>query len=256
MAVQPLAWPPPAGKVRLGPADIHVWSVWLDQWLPWVGTLARGLSADEIFHARRLRFPRDQRRYTVCRGLLRVILGEYAGLPPERLPLERSASGKPFIAPGEACEPSALRFNIAHSGSLALVAVTRGREVGIDAERFRTLPGYEEIARRFFCPEENISLEALCPNQRLRGFYTCWCRKESLVKAIGGGLSIPFDRFRVTADPGVPARLLFIDAAVAGGRDWTLHDLSPASGYAAALAYEGAGASVRCQRWVMSPSCE
>ena len=78
-------------------------------------------------------------------------------------------------------------------------------------------------------------------------FFKCWTRKEAYVKAVGNGLSIPLDSFRVTLRPGEPARLLHLDQDVSLAQAWTLHNLEVTSGYAAALAYRDALRPVHLQ---------
>ena len=41
----------------------------------------------------------------------------------------------------------------------------------------------------------------LHPDEQVRAFFACWTRKEAYVKARGGGLSIPLDRFEVSLTP-------------------------------------------------------
>ena len=62
---------------------------------------------------------------------LETVLARYTGVDPGSLILELTPQGKPVL-PG-----SRLRFNLAHSGEVALVAVARDRDVGVDVERVR-----------------------------------------------------------------------------------------------------------------------
>ena len=77
---------------------------------------------------------------------------------------------------------------------------------------------------------------ALAPAARLAAFFACWTRKEAVVKAVGTGLSAPFDGFQVTVRPDETARLISADWDEPDR--WSLVDLSEA-GVAAALAVEG-----------------
>src|SRR5688572_19966762 len=77
----------PAGSAPapLPTRQAHVWSAWLDQPEERVVQLARVLSDDERRRATKLRFERHRRRFVAARGLLRLLLGQYLGLAPERL---------------------------------------------------------------------------------------------------------------------------------------------------------------------------
>ena len=94
---------------------------------------------------------------------------------------------------------------------------------------------------------------SLTANQRERGFYLCWTRKEAYVKATGDGLSTPLDCFRVTLQPSQPARFIHLAHDTRAAESWTLHDLRLASNYAAALAYRDTKRPVALFR-IVSPA--
>ena len=228
---------PPRGVERLGPDEVHVWSVDLDR-LP-EAVLGQPLSANERERGRRFRFERDRRRFVTARGLLRRLLGRYLGLEPSRLRFGYGPRGKPFLA-GE----DELRFNVSHSGGLALLAFAWDRELGVDVEEEREVEEAEAIARRYFSSWEERELRLLTEVERQAAFFRCWTRKEAFIKATGDGLSRPLDAFDVTLAPGEPARLLRVEGEPeAAGRFW-LEDVSPAPGFAGALAVEGRAARV------------
>jgi phosphopantetheine--protein transferase-like protein len=143
-----------------------------------------------------------------------------------------------------------LRFNVSHSDGLALYAIARGREVGVDVEQLRELPRAERIAERFFSTEETAALKAEPAERRVEAFFTCWTRKEAYIKARGDGLAHPLDQFAVSLVPGEPARLW-----VAGDGDareiarWSLDALPLAPGYVAALAARGRGWRLTTRSW-------
>src|SRR5688572_9294783 len=80
--------------------EAHVLSAWLDQPEERVHQLARLLSDDEARRAARLCFERDRRRFVVGRALLRLLLGEYLGLAPERLRFRGGPAGQPALEVG------------------------------------------------------------------------------------------------------------------------------------------------------------
>lgn len=142
-----------------------------------------------------------------------------------------------------------LHFNVSHSNGLALYAVARGREIGIDLEFVREDIAGLEIAERFFSSREVSALRALAPSEYTVAFFDCWTRKEAYIKARGEGLSHPLHGFTVSLAPGTPAAILNIDADPHEAARWTLVALSPGDGYRAALAVEGRVAHLRCWRW-------
>src|SRR5438874_1805737 len=132
--------------------------------------------------------------------------------PTEGLPLRLAfcgirsivlaSSGKPRLAlPGP-------RFNVSHSGPVALYAFSWNGEVGVDVELDRPELARERIAERFFSPAEVATLRGLPAELQPHAFLTCWTRKEAYIKARGEGLSLPLDRFDVSLHPDEPAALL------------------------------------------------
>jgi 4'-phosphopantetheinyl transferase len=190
------------------------------------------LAPDETDRAGRFRFERLQRSFILARGALRVLLGRYLNTAPGEIDFSYGVKGKPALA-----APNRLQFNASHSGDLALFAFTTDCEVGVDVEAIRPMRDIEDVAKRFFCAEETAELRSLPDGQREHGFFLCWTRKEAYIKATGDGLSTPLDAFRVSLRPGEAAALVHLERDPIAAQAWTLHDLTPAHGYAAALAY-------------------
>lgn len=227
--------------------EVHVWRAALARTPAEVEALKRLLSGDELRRAARFHFPRDRSSFVVARGTLREILSRYVGQPPELLQFVYNAFGKPELdgVPGE----TRVRFNLSHSGGLALYAVAAGREVGVDVEAVRDCMPCEELAVSHFSRREVDVLLALPACDRTRAFFECWARKEAYIKARGEGLSLPLDSFDVSLTPGEPAALLATRGSEHGARRWSLRELAAGTGYAAAVAAEGVGWRLRCWGW-------
>ncbi len=241
-------WSPRPAALALSSNDIHVWRASLDQQPSRFNLLAQTLSADEKIRAERFYFEQDRKRFIVGRGLLRNILGRYLGIEPGQLRFCYGPGGKPALA--ETHSDSTLRFNLSHSQGLALYAISRVREIGIDLEHIRPICEAEQIAERFFSDREKAVFRALPSSQKQAAFFNCWTRKEAYLKAIGDGLALPLEQLDVSLSPGEPARLLNIKGDRCAATHWSLQELSPAPGYVAALAVEGHG--WRLTRWQWS----
>jgi 4'-phosphopantetheinyl transferase len=248
MISSPASWQPPPERLLLGSDEVHIWRAGLEQPASVVAEFRRLLAVDERQRADRFHFKRDRDHFIVARGLLRTLLGRYLNTPPERLRFTYSSFGKPSLHE-ECAGAETLRFNISHSKDLALYAFTRGREIGVDIEHIRADVEGEGIAERFFSPGEISVLRSLPADARARAFFDCWTRKEAYIKAHGEGLSLPLDGFDVSLAPGEPAALLSTLHDPAQATRWSLRELSPADGYAAALAVEGHGWQLRCWQW-------
>jgi 4'-phosphopantetheinyl transferase len=225
---------------ELSDRAIHVWAVRQQAPDPVVARFESLLSADERERAGRFRFDHLRRSFILARGALRVLLGRYLDTDPAGIRFAYGEKGKPSLA-----DPAPIRFNASHSGGLALYALTLGCEIGVDVEQMRPLADLWGIASRFFSAEEVAELIELPEGQREAAFFRCWTRKEAYIKALGDGLSVPLDDFAVSLRPGEPARLIHIDHDDAAAAAWTLQNLEPAAGYAAALAYREVPRDVR-----------
>ena len=237
-------WSLPKASPSLGNHQVHVWCAHLDRGKSSIETFWSTLSDDERTRAQRFHFERDRERYIVRRGLLRAILSRYLDSKPHQLRFRYGAHGKPVLAEGSAKD--CIRFNLSHSNGCALLAMTRGRELGIDLERLR--PGFanEEIAERFFSPAEVSVLRSLPEEDQEQGFFNCWTRKEAYIKAKGDGLSMPLDKFEVSLAPGDPVALLATRPNKKEASRWSLRELAPWPGYAAALCVQGHDWHLEC----------
>jgi len=242
-----LPWRSPPKTLVLGCDEVHVWRATLDQTSSQIQSFLPNLAADEQARAKRFHFERDRKRFIVARGVLRAILGRHLNRAPECVSFCYSSHGKPALA-GES-DRDAIRFSVSHSRGVALYAVTRGREVGIDLERIRFDLAVAEIAERFFSPREVAMLRALPTELQQQAFFRYWTCKEAYIKARGEGLSLPLDQFDVSLASGEPAAILGIQQDPSEASRWSLQELTPAPGYLAALAVEGHGWRLTCWQW-------
>jgi len=199
--------------------------------------LATLLSDDERRRAERYRFAGDRERFVVARAGLRLVLARHAAGSAVRLRFAYGTQGKPWLP----SHPQ-LRFNLAHAGDLALIAVARGREVGVDLERVTAGRKLDDVAETFFSLAEQDGLARLEGEARTRALQRCWCRKEAYVKARGTGLSLPLHTFDVVIDGSAPpdgSLLLATRPHAAEAGAWDLRDLEVGAAYVAALAVEG-----------------
>ena len=219
-------------EVRCAPGETHVWRVELDCADTSLAALAASLSLAERAKAARFQAAPLRERWTVARGALRHILAKYARTEPSLLRFAVGSNGKPTL-----CPPAHdISFNLSHTGGLAFVAVAGGEQIGVDAEIVHSGIDVENLSRRFFCPVEADEILALPHGSQFAAFFTCWTRKEAILKALGSGLSAPLDRFQVSVRTDEPARLVSADGDSCDR--WTLVDIGE-QGVAGALAIEG-----------------
>jgi 4'-phosphopantetheinyl transferase len=181
--------PPP------GHDTVHVWRVFIPD-AP-VADLSKVLSEEERARADRYMHARDRNQFIVVRGWLRCLLGHYLRRPPEEISFVYGPQSKPVIAGSD----SGIQFNVSHSADLGVLAFCRDREVGVDVELIEQRFDVLDLARSCFSSVEQTSLKNLPSDQKLERFFQFWTAKESYIKALGGGLSIPLQEFSVDLRP-------------------------------------------------------
>lgn len=164
--------------------DVDLWLIDLDD--PVHQASAALLSAPERERLARLVFAHDRRRMQAAHGMLRRVLGEAAGVPPQQLQLARRENGKPWW-PGQ----PGLFFNLSHSRQWGLIACGGRAELGVDLELRERQPDVPGLAARVFTRAEQRELasEEEDGARNLR-FLRGWTRKEACLKATGWGLAV------------------------------------------------------------------
>ena len=202
MATQP-AWTNPPSRPRLADGVVDVWRAELAACGDGV---TDSLTAEERQRADRFVREADRTRWARARGVLRSLLASYLDADPSALTFVTQAHGKPALDP-----PSLLRFNLSHSGGVALYAFALGREVGVDVEQGTRPVDVVRLARQTMGEEEARRLEALGPAERQREFLVAWTRHEAVLKCRGIGLAgrVP------DGAPAVWASTLHLGAATA-----------------------------------------
>lgn len=97
--------------------------------------------------------------------------------------------GKPYV--------DGLEFNLSHSGSLVICAVS-DKPVGCDVEIFRKAP--KGVAERYFSESEKEYLNQFCGEDYDIAFFRLWTMKESYVKMTGEGMGVPLGEYEVVVD--------------------------------------------------------
>lgn len=176
-------WTPLPAPRRAG--DVLLVRARTTELVPWARTVEAAW-LDPAERARRDGFLREQDRdaFLARRCLLRAVLAERLGTGPAAVPLGPAPGaagrrGRPGV-PG-------LHFSLSSSGGHVLLA-TGSRELGIDIEAVPDLAGAEQMSRVLH-PAERRRLAWTRRGRRPAAVARVWARKESLLKALGTGLS-------------------------------------------------------------------
>lgn len=190
--------------------------------------LRAALSNDEDARLQRFVQRADRVRFAAARSALRRLLAERMGRDPLSLRFEAGPQGKPFVR-------EAPRFNVAHSGTQALIALADpavGLEVGVDIEHRGEDIDIEALGELVFTPAERAALRVA--DDRLAAFYLRWTGKEAVLKAIGVGITEHLQSLDIAAGAGAAIDI------VMRVPDWQAVRairLDAPAGYAAALAW-------------------
>ena len=213
-------WSSAPPQLRLQAGEIHLWRAHLADSTR-VEACERTLSAEERLRAGRFAFAEDRQHFIIAHAALRTVLARYVGGEAAELEFTTGEFGKPQVVQLF----TDVRFNLSHTDGLALIAVSLGREVGVDVERVNRDIEYEEIADHYFDPREAWDLRIAPPQERACRFFEVWTRKEACLKASGAGLGGEIEP------------------------RWNVRNLQPAEGYAGALASEGEDWRLACWEW-------
>lgn len=188
------------------------------------------LSAEEQGRAERFRRIADRHNFIAAHSGLRLLVAAALDRRPHAIRMAQTSAGKPWLI------DLAMEFNLSHANNIVLIALASGIPVGIDVETPRALLDREAITKRFLHPGEAADLAQVSGDEAELAFFRCWTRKEAVAKALGLGLSLPLDSYRVSCLRGEPARLLALDAAKPSADSWSLVDLVPGPNHVGALA--------------------
>lgn len=207
--------------------EVHVWKIALASTNAAIEPLRTILSAAERERAGRFTFETEQARFTSCRAGLRILLGRYTGVPPDKLVFRYEPQGKPALT-----GVSGWQFNLSHSRGLAAIAISRYDPLGIDIELIDPDFPRAEIAPDILASDEISDLAALPPADQPGYFFQLWTLKEAMLKAAGSGLSLDPREIRIRLDADLHPEIIsapdFVHAS--------LHRFTLEPGYAAALA--------------------
>jgi 4'-phosphopantetheinyl transferase len=160
------------------------------------------LSPDELARAGAFRFEVDRQVYLTTRALVRVSLSHYHGGAAKLWRFKSNRFGKPETDPS-----CGLRFNVAHTRQLVACMVSRGIELGVDAEGKDRADEIVGLAEEVFSLTELEQLRALHEDERRDRALTLWTLKEAYVKALGKGMFFPLKRVSFVFGAGGQIRL-------------------------------------------------
>ncbi len=229
----------------------HVWTIRLDVPLAGMDERALTLSPQEWQRAESFHFDVDRFRFIAGRGALRTILSRYLNEDPAAIEFEYESRGK--LRLGGLFAECDLQFNLAHCEDLAVLAVARGRLVGVDLEREREIADMEQVVAMICSPRQIAEFRGLRNEERTVAFYRIWTRKEAWLKATGNGITTSLEEIEPSFGADDPPRYKRVSAeSPIPAHVWKLYSFVPRQGFIAALALSADAQSVVHQTWTES----
>jgi len=192
-------WKSQEADKSLAVNDIHIWLNYLNVHQAHLKHLYPLLSDEEKERSERFKFYKHRKLFIAAHGFMHAVLAYYLDCEASDIRFCQMDHGKPFIP--EELNSNNIQFNLSHSGNLAILAVCRHHQLGIDIEYAERKTDWQGVMRRFFTPQEQAKLLALPEADQKAGFFQIWTRKEAHMKVTGQGLSLAPDKFEVSVPP-------------------------------------------------------
>ena len=151
------------------------------------------ISKERRLAVRKLLYPKDKIRSVIGEMLIRMVM--HLVYRKKNIIFARTREGKPYVKG----EPF-IHFNVSHAGDYILCAFA-SYPVGVDVEKVKEI-AYEDIVHDCFTEQERQYIFQPISSP-LHRFYEIWTLKESYVKCVGKGLSIPLDSFTCVIGDGI-----------------------------------------------------
>jgi len=144
-------------------------------------SMSRILTQEELNFAGRLKHEHQRNTWISCHITLRLMLGEFLKLNPQKIVFKKNRFGKPYL------QDSNLSFNISHTYNSFLIGYYQGGKIGVDLEN---LSGDEDVPSlvdyAFSDAETEYCRNAVELSVR---FLELWTLKEAFLKYSGIGLT-------------------------------------------------------------------
>ena len=173
-------------------------------------------------------------QHVIGRGMSRRLLSDDT-IDPRTIQFGIEPHGKPTVtSPVAAKRP----FNVTHTDGLVMCGIgdANHQTIGIDVERISRRTDTSLADRYFSRPE--IEFLNRCHSQDLRRFtfLKIWTLKESFIKAIGTGLTMPLADFAFEQIDSDRPTIRMLNPNLESDWNWQFHSIERRTGFIAVLA--------------------
>jgi 4'-phosphopantetheinyl transferase len=201
------------------------------------------LTEEERSEESRFHFEKHRSQYLITRALIRTVLSGYSGIEARSWRFATSAYGRPQIAGPNRL--GGLAFNIGHTDELIVCACIKSGMIGVDTECLQGGNAPLEMAERHLSAAELAEFQSSGSKNGVERLLQYRTLKESYIKAVGAGLSIPLDQFSFNLARTGHIALSFDGSMVDAPEYWSCWLLRPMSGHIIAVCAERAIMSYR-----------
>ena len=212
---------------QLQPDEVHVWRINV---AAVQDDGERVISDEERQRAQRFKRDEDRQRFIVRRFATRDLLSRYSQISPQDICFRAAEFGKPLAF--DRHDQPLLSFSSSSRGPMILIAFGE-TELGVDVENTLRAIEYKQLAVEYFHADEAADIQACHGLEERNAFFHCWTRKEAYVKAIGQGLRLPLNAFRVSVS-ATHAELIWRDPSILDEKEWIMRSIEPHDGYVGA----------------------
>lgn len=124
-------------------------------------------------------FEKDQNRRLIVQALLRLKLAEFLNCRPKDIVILRDDFGKPYV------KNHSPHFSLSYSNDYALLGLSIDKLLGVDIEEMN--PDRVMVTSPILHSIEKKEIQG--SEHPVDAFYSFWCAKESLLKALGTGFT-------------------------------------------------------------------
>ncbi len=178
---------------------------------------------------------RTRERFIAGRAVLRLLIFGLTGVKAPAVLFAEGSTGPPIDIHLQST--GVLNFSISHSSGSTLIAIIRGKQIGVDIEAVRRVKNIQRLSKYAFSESEAAWLQGLHSSLAESAFFRTWTRKEAVVKYYRGSIAQHMDKFCVplTNSAGIHR----VQPGLRGDTDVLyLHDFELAGGIFGAVCVE------------------
>lgn len=150
-----------------------------------IPSLVSSLAIQEKEKFRSMKSRKGAFYYLFRKGMVRLVLSQYASKEPANITIMRDEFQKPYLPDKK------VAFNLSHSGEYLYIGISHKGELGVDIESKKAFEKRSKtLLEDIYSDEERAIYSTLQEKEQEEFFRRIWVRKEAVVKALGMGITV------------------------------------------------------------------